>query len=566
MKKKVVFLPYDFDTALGTNNEGALEFSYNLDDTDTIGGGKDVFNGQQSVLWKNVRACFYDRVKAMYQNLRSSGKLSYDIVEKMFEDHQAVYPEALVNEDSQFTYLDPLVNPDPGKQPTAAYLGMLQGLKTEQRKWWLYNRIRNKDSEFNAGDALVDVITLRGYAKDNIKVIPYADIYASVKYGSYLVQKKAPRNVEQILECPLSNVNDTEIYIYSASQLASIGDVSGFLVGYADFSYATRLQNLKIGDSSAFYTNENLLDLYLGSNVLLEVIDARNCVNLGGERTIGGDRVLSKTPSPDLSGCIGLKEAYFDNTSVKGIVFPVGGPLRVVHLPATITNLTLRNLTKLTDLTVASYANVTTLRLENCSSVVDPVSILNQIQDNSRVRLVGFRIDVSSTSEIDAFYAKLDKMRGLDEYGNTLDNAAAVGTIHIGSIDGDDAAAYRARYPYITIDADRLTCTLTYKTYDGASVIDTETVVNKGNGTKTNSTSRASDAQYTYTPNGWSLEQNGDPDPDALATVDTDRTVYAAYTKTLQKYTVTWKNSNGTTLETDTNVEYGTTPTYNGST
>ena len=52
MKKKIVFLPYDFDTAIGINNEGALVFSYNLEDIDQTEGGADVFNGQQSVLWK----------------------------------------------------------------------------------------------------------------------------------------------------------------------------------------------------------------------------------------------------------------------------------------------------------------------------------------------------------------------------------------------------------------------------------------------------------------------------------------------------------------------------------
>ena len=45
MKKKVVWLPYDMDTAAGTNNEGALVFGYELEDTDHLAGGADIFNG-----------------------------------------------------------------------------------------------------------------------------------------------------------------------------------------------------------------------------------------------------------------------------------------------------------------------------------------------------------------------------------------------------------------------------------------------------------------------------------------------------------------------------------------
>ena len=128
-----------------------------------------------------------------------------------------------------------------------SYLPMVQGKKEMQRKWFLYNQFRYDDSKYQAGDAQTDVITLRGYAKDNITIVPYADIYATIKYGSYLVSTRAKHNQSYLLENPLDNVNDTEIYIYSASQLKSVGDLSGLKVGYADFTKAKNLQVLKIG-------------------------------------------------------------------------------------------------------------------------------------------------------------------------------------------------------------------------------------------------------------------------------------------------------------------------------
>ena len=109
MKKKIVFLPYDFDTAIGINNEGSLAFPYNLEDTDTVGNA-DVYNGQQSVLWNNLRDSFGSELKTMYQNLRSSGALSYDKIETMFEEHQEKWPAAIFNEDAKYKYEDPLAD------------------------------------------------------------------------------------------------------------------------------------------------------------------------------------------------------------------------------------------------------------------------------------------------------------------------------------------------------------------------------------------------------------------------------------------------------------------------
>lgn len=413
---KLYWIAYDWDSTVGCDNVGSLKFSYHLEDTDILDSGATPFNGQDSVFWCNVRDAYVDEIRIMYQDLRSENKLSYEGIEKAYEDHQAVWPEAVWNEDAYYKYLEPLI-----EDGASIYLPMLQGSKSEQRKWWLYNRYRYIDSKYNAGDALKDFITLRGYAKSNITVEPYADIYASIKYGSYLEQVRALRGGNYTLECPLDNVNDTEIYIYSASQLKSVGDLSGLKVGLADFSMATKLQSLKIGDSDSSYTNGNLNSLTLGNNILLKTIDVRNCNAFG----------TGEQQSLDISGCTNVEEVYLTGTALKGVALPVGGILKTLHLPDTITNLTIRNQPSLTDFVLNDSSNLTTLRLENVGSLIDTPSVVNNMADGSRIRALDIDWEVNSETDLIALFNKLIKMRGLDENGNNTDLAVLTGRIKV---------------------------------------------------------------------------------------------------------------------------------------
>lgn len=544
--------PYDFDTALGINNEGGLLTgnSYALQDIDHLSGGANVFNGQDSVLWNNIRQAYPEELKAMYKSLRSSGKLSYEVVNQMFEDHQSKWCEAIVNEDARFKYIDPLT-----EEGNSSYLSMLQGLKSSQRKWWLYNRFRYMDSKYNSGDDLTDTITLRGYAKSDITVTPYIPMYLNVKYGSYLVTKRAEAGQSYLMGCPLSAVNDTEIYIHSASMLTGIGDISGLKVGYADFSKATRLKSLTIGSVKSGYSNENLTELHLGNNTLLETIDLQNCPNL--------------TAPLDLSKCSSLETAWMNDTSITGVALPQTGRLKALSLPNTLTNLTIINQPNLNMFEYGSLELVTTLNLEGNGSAINVLDLLVHLNTENgnkpRVRIIGFRMDVSNTAEIDAFYTQLDKMSGIDENGYNTETAQVSGTIHIGTITGNQVLAYMERYPLIQIEADHISCEVKYYNYDGSTLLYTETVLDGGDATYSGKPSRPSDARYTYTFAGWAKIPNGNMVSDAQKKVTYDRVLYAAYTATGQKYTVRFYNGS-TLLQTVNNVLYGGSASYSGDT
>ena len=110
--------------------------------------------------------------------------------------------------------------------------------------------------------------------------------------------------------------------------------------------------------------------------------------------------------------------------------------------------------------------------------------------------------------------------------------------------------------------------TITWKNYDGSVTLETDTDVEYGATPTYNGATptRAADAQYTYTFAGWATSAN-QTSGITLPNVTGNATYYAAFSRTTNTYTVTWKNYDGSvTLETDNNVPYGTTPTYNGAT
>ena len=423
-------IPYDMDTALGINNEGALVFDYDLEDTDIVDGA-DVFNGQGSVLWNNVRDAFADDIQAMYADLRGGSLFNYDTIITRFSEHQSVWPEVVWNEDAYEKYLEPLLNDNDG-----GYLSMLQGSKASQREWWLYNGFRYRDSKYQTGDAQKQYITLRCYAVGDITVTPYSHIWPRIKYGSYTVMERGKRNVPTTLVCPLDNMNDTEVYIYSSDRLIDIGDLSHLMVGYANFSMANKLTSLKLGDGATDYQNTRLTELYVGNNELLATIDVRNCVNL--------------TQTVDLSGCAGLETIEAEGSSIAGLTLPVGGQLRAIHLPGTMANLTVRDMKQLTELTLEGYSALTTLRIENTPNV--PLeTIINSAENLERVRLIDVEWTATDEESLTTTIDRLISSGGLSADGTNMDSAVLSGRVYVDTASDELLAIIYTNFPDLVV-------------------------------------------------------------------------------------------------------------------
>ena len=579
MKRKATFQPYDMDTAIGTNNSGVLMFGYALEDTDHVSsiisgsdsGGTDapVFNAQDSVFWCNLRDAFRAEITTMYRSLRADRAWSYAVVEKMYEDHQATWPEAVFNEDSWTKYIIPLVDPVTVDESTGElirtdrYLTMLQGSKEQQRKWWLYNRFRYMDSKFATGDAFNNLITLRLFGAGTLRVTPAIDMYAAVAFGggTTVSLKRTTANTEaDFAYLPATGVTEMETWIYSGDLIRDVGDLSVFYPNECDFSKATRLKRLKIGDESDNYSNANLKTIDVRNCPLLEEIDVRHCPNLA--ITVN----LENSPR--------LREAYFDHTAITGVELADGGALETLHLPGTITALTLMNLYKLQDFQVESYANVNRLMLSGVdTNVVDPIDILGHIQPGSQVNIQGLYIEAENAAEIDAFLDFLDTMQGVTREKSSsgewiyhsYEQAQVSGTIHTDSLTGADIARFNGRYPYLTIEADHTESTLTYMSEDGSTTLYTEIILDGGDGTYNTAPEKAGDVGYSYVFAGWSRRPNSEAQEDAAKHVLADRVVYAAYRKLVKSYYVyfylDWQR---TTLLKQYYLPYGSEIVYDG--
>ena len=531
---KWLFIFYDNDTVFGINNEGAIEFSYNIEIHDVI-GNLNAYNGANSLLWELVESAFTDDIKSLYQTLRQKNILTYDKVIEYCNTRQSdKWCEAVYNEDGYFKYESPLIDGYTDYSSgtaqtvkTGAFLYALQGSRDAHRRWWLYNRFKYMDSKFQAGSSLSDYITFRTYTpsvwagvepKADITIGAFSAMYGTVRWGSVTKSERMNEGEVKTITAPIgTKFNDTETIIYNASMIKSLGDLSALYVGTVDVSKATNITELIIGSSVSGYQNQNFKVLSLGNNSKLKKLDIQNCPNY--------------TASIDVNGCENIEEIYARGTGATAVNLAEGGVLRVLQLPASITNLTLKNQPKLgTGLTLETWANIVALVIENCPNIDAFLRVKSILADTNalrRVRITGVKASESNF----AILKQLKNLKGIGDNGEYTDVAYISGTYNIAEAGESDIEEYTKLFPYLKIVAGKVLKMYTvtfivksqYGNIKGATVTINDSTYSLSSGTA--SVKLLEGKNYSYT-----INYDGKTDSGSVSVGSSDVTITKTYT------------------------------------
>ena len=542
---------YDNDTGLGINNSGELTMTYGKEDSDYHTDGDPssgyVFNAAESKFFCRIRDLMHDELAAMYLKCESQGCWSSTSLINEFDSRQSNFSEAIWITDYERKYERTY------REGNTRFLEqMMNGSKKYQRRQFerdqdpyigtkYYGTSVTSDQIMFRCNTPVSAIVTPDYT---LHLTPYSDMYLSVMFGAtYRTQIRAKAGVEYDITCPFTTMDDTAVLIYCASRIQSMGDISACYIHDNDFSKATKLKVLTIGNETEGYANTFLTHLVLGNNTLLEKLDIRN--------------------TPNLSGCGNLQEFYAEGSGITGVVFATGGKLRIAHIPA-IVSLTMKNLSYLEEVSIDGFDNLRTLIIEN-TPFIDTFEYVDSSPSLTNVRLIGIDWNTEDTSILD----RLLTIAGIDNSGYNTSVSVLTGTYYSPVVKQKLLADYVAAWSDLEITYDTLVqqFTWTFVNDDEENTVLDVQYVDKGEKpvdpvTRTDNPistpTKASSVSTDFTYSGWDTE---------FVSTFANMVAKATYTESVRKYTIKYA-SKGTVLQESTE-NYGTykfyeddTPTY----
>ena len=568
---------YDLDSCFGAENSGYIRIPYFADWNYQLGRtGTYQFNGHDSRLWCMFEEAFADEIKARAQSLTgqnegAAGPLNYAVLRQVhITDNAELVCPAIVNQDMEYKYEDAWtegywdysVDPEnPTWTQTSQYKYLQRGSRTEQKESFIYRRSMMLYSKYQCSQFTNDRLAFRcgaavQMANTGITLSAIQAMYLGVQFGdsgSPVMSAKKAAGETATITSPNDLGRSDNCYIMGASNLTSVSSLAAFHPYEIGLTNAGKLKTLLIGSDASGYVNGDLSSLDTSSCALLDTLNVENCTGF--------------TDSPiNLTANTLIREVYAGGSTVPYFMFANGGVLETLEL-GTPKRIVLLNQPYLTDFSYDSLSQLVMLRVENTPNT-GCLDIVEDTLPNLRLglRLIGINETITDRDfeVLKLLTSSAAQGKRMDANGN-LDNDSTAwpvitGQLHCARIGDQTLALMNAHYPDLTITYDQLVYqyVVTFVNYDG-TVLYTE-YVDQGTGATDPVTAgyisaptRPSDAQYTYTYNGW----------DDLPVVTlANTTVTASFTGTVRTYTVRFWIDNETVAKTVSNVAYGSSVMY----
>ena len=624
---------YDLDSCFGVENVGLIKIRYDAD-WDYEWKETPQFNGYNSVFWLMVEDTFQNEIATLALSLYNQYPgLNFRTFnqQQIIENQQQISP-ALTNQDMIIKFDKPwsegFINyaetPDGnGNYPkqTPQYKYLQRGSRAAQKSQFMQQRSMLLSSYYGADEFLNSSIKFRtgvpvgasgnvigqddqgnsiygngDLTETQITVKANQILYPGVAYGDNKPATRYLQNDGKVAADTACTIQATSavqgndgIFIYGASVLTDIGDISKFKPLQLDVSAGVNLKRLIIGSNANGYSN-NTTNSITGLNkcILLEEINVRN---------------LKQMATLTLTSNGFIKNVYAAGSGIGTISLPQGGVLETIEYGSNTTDITILNQSRLTnfsyeDSNTNHYANVTRLWIENTPNVpvkdiitarLTALSSADQGLRSGGLRIIGINLNLGDDPTflqlITSNLAQGTKLTASGSHiAGTTEWPTITGTITISSIRASLLNKLAEIYPDLIINYNerKEEFEVRYENYDGTLLfsdygINTDSVKDPvyDNDPVTNAPyismpTKPSDAQYNYRFgtydnqdryrrfSGW-VRKGTTINPTSDSKI-TGTLTYVAYypTTEVRQYTVRWFGEQGGQPLLSYTEDYGT--------
>ena len=444
---------YDGDSVDEADNDCYLTIPWDMD-----GRSSHLYQGWDGVMFQQTYALFergegvwiddngtmltlHDTAAAMRSTRTSTGLeiFSADGCYRYWMTNRILkWPKVVSSFDGERKYIETATASD-------NHYPALHGLRLDSLPAFQRRRFAYRDGYYQTGDLFNHFFQARVMGSIEVKITAAQDGYfgmgvdstSSAKYSCYLRAGES----HTFTEAP-TGVGGKLIYIFGADKLSEL-DLSGCTPKNSNWMIGDckLLRKLVIGGESynPTYTDDILSGLNLGRMPFMEEVDIRN----------------TKVLTLNVSGCPRMKKVLAEGSLLQSFTPCESSPLDTLTLPASMTELQLVNLPKLTypngGMSVASFANVTRVQLSGCQKI-DNVGLLTDIL-MSGARVAEVSLEEGSTSGT-SYVLETMQTLGTKGIGSELTNVCEGlrGVWMLTSyIDETILSSLQAYYPLLTI-------------------------------------------------------------------------------------------------------------------